>query len=119
MIYGSIVDHARQSLPRSAVKTLAVALLAVLAFVENGPLLLVRRAGARARCGDAFLSRDGDRAFLAGLASFLVAHLVYIALFLCSGGGVRRSQAEPWRAGVAGVDGSVRARHAGAACGGA
>ena len=51
---------------RTAVKTLAVALLAVLTFVENGPLLLFA-ALALSALGDAFLSRDGDRTFLAGL----------------------------------------------------
>ncbi|HWK68640.1 MAG TPA: lysoplasmalogenase [Rhizobiaceae bacterium] len=75
------------SLVRSLVKTLAVALLAVLAFVQQAPLLLVG-ALALSAAGDAFLSRPGDRAFLAGLASFLAAHLLYIALFALSGGGV-------------------------------
>ena len=60
-------------------KTLAVALLAVLVVVESGPLLLFA-ALALSAAGDAFLSREDDRAFLAGLASFLAAHLAYIAL---------------------------------------
>ena len=40
VIYALIVN-ARPTLARSAVKTMAVALLTVLAAVENGPLLLV------------------------------------------------------------------------------
>lgn len=66
---------------RSVVKTAAVALLALLAWVEGGPWLLVA-ALALSAAGDAFLSREGDTAFLAGLASFLAAHLLYVVLFL-------------------------------------
>ncbi len=54
-----------------------------------------------ARLGDAFLSRDGEKAFLGGLASFLVAHIVYIALFLRSGGGLGLLGAESWRGAIA------------------
>ena len=67
-------------------KALATALLAVLVFVENGPLLLFI-ALAMSAIGDAFLSRAGDRAFLCGLAAFLAAHLVYIGLFSTTGAG--------------------------------
>ncbi|RUW86495.1 lysoplasmalogenase, partial [Mesorhizobium sp. M8A.F.Ca.ET.023.01.1.1] len=69
------------TLARSAAKTLSVAMLAALAAMQGGPLLLVA-ALALSAIGDAFLSRDGERAFLGGLASFLVAHIVYVALFL-------------------------------------
>lgn len=87
-------------LARSAAKTLAVAMLAVLAALQGGPLLLVV-ALALSAVGDAFLSRDGDKAFLGGLASFLVAHIVYIALFLRSGGGLALLGADPWRGAIA------------------
>jgi uncharacterized membrane protein YhhN len=75
------------SLRRSVVKTIPVALLAGLVLLHHGPLLL---AGALAlsALGDAFLSREGKKAFLGGLASFLVAHLLYVALFAHSGGGL-------------------------------
>jgi uncharacterized membrane protein YhhN len=75
------------SLRRSVVKTIPVALLAALVLLHRGPLLL---AGALAlsALGDAFLSREGEKAFLGGLASFLVAHLLYVALFVHSGGGL-------------------------------
>lgn len=87
-------------LARSAAKTLAVALLAVLALLQGGPLLLVV-ALALSAIGDAFLSRDGEKAFLGGLASFLAAHLVFIALFVRSGAGFGLFGAEPWRAAIA------------------
>ncbi|RUW33245.1 MULTISPECIES: lysoplasmalogenase [unclassified Mesorhizobium] len=87
-------------LARSAAKTLAVALLAALAVMQGGPLLLVA-ALALSAAGDAFLSRDGEKAFLGGLASFLVAHVAYIALFLEVGGGIGLLAAEPWRGAVA------------------
>ena len=86
---------------RTAIKTLAVALLAVLVFIRSGPPLLIAALGLSA-AGDAFLSRDGDeRAFLAGLASFLAAHLAYVALFFLAGGSFGLMIAEPWRAVVA------------------
>lgn len=87
-------------LARSAAKTLAVALLAVLALLQGGPLLLVV-ALALSAIGDAFLSRDGEKAFLGGLASFLAAHVVFVALFVRSGSGIGLLGAEPWRAAIA------------------
>ncbi|MDX8479031.1 lysoplasmalogenase family protein [Mesorhizobium sp. VK24D] len=87
-------------LARSAAKTLAVGLLAVLAVMQGGPLLLVAALGLSA-AGDAFLSRDGEKAFLGGLASFLAAHVAYIALFLKAGGGVGLLAADPWRGAIA------------------
>ncbi|MER9330393.1 lysoplasmalogenase [Mesorhizobium sp. M0488] len=88
------------TLARSAAKTLAVAMLAVLAALQGGPPLLVA-ALAFSAVGDAFLSRDGEKAFLGGLASFLVAHIVYIAVFLRSGGGLELLGAESWRGAIA------------------
>lgn len=84
------------SLKRSAVKTLGVALLALLAFVQGGPPLLVAALLASA-VGDALLSHDGDRAFLGGLAAFLVAHLLYVGLFISAGEGFGLA-AQPARA---------------------
>jgi len=99
VIYALIVNT-RPTLARSAVKTMAVALLAVLAAVENGPPLLV--AGlALSAIGDACLSRDGDRAFLGGLASFLAAYLLYIGLFFMAGAGTDIILADIWRAVIA------------------
>ncbi|TPL08783.1 MULTISPECIES: lysoplasmalogenase family protein [unclassified Mesorhizobium] len=88
------------TLAHSAAKTLAVAMLAVLAAMQGGPLLLVA-ALALSAIGDAFLSRDGEKMFLGGLGSFLAAHIVYVVLFLRSGGGMGVLGAEPWRAAIA------------------
>lgn len=88
------------TLARSAAKTLAVAMLAVLAFMHGGPLLLVA-ALAFSAVGDAFLSRDDEKAFLGGLASFLAAHILYVPLFLQSGGGLGLLGAELWRGAIA------------------
>jgi uncharacterized membrane protein YhhN len=88
------------TLARSAAKTLAVAMLGVLAALQGGPLLLVAALAVSA-IGDAFLSRDGEKAFLGGLASFLVAHIVYVALFLRSGGGAGVLGVESWRGATA------------------
>ena len=101
VIYAVIVNT-RPTLARSAVKTLAVALLAVLAMVENGPLLLFGGLALSA-VGDAFLSRDGDRAFLGGLASFLAAFLLYVGLFFTTGAGSDIILADIWRTVVAAV----------------
>lgn len=98
IVYALIVNMRPMPL-RTAVKALAVALLAVLVFVENGPALLfgalVLSAG-----GDALLSRDGERMFLGGLASFLAAHCFYIALFYLNGGGLDVVLADTWRIAV-------------------
>lgn len=98
VVYGLILNT-RETLLRSVVKTLAVALLAALAAIQGGPLLLVA-ALALSALGDAFLSRDGDKAFLGGLASFLAAHLAYIALFWLAGAGLE-PLSQPWRAALA------------------
>ncbi|MCO5158741.1 MAG: lysoplasmalogenase [Aquamicrobium sp.] len=87
------------SLRRSVVKTTATALLAVLAFIEGGPFLLVA-ALALSAAGDFFLARDGETAFLAGLASFLAAHLAYVPLFLSVGGGMEILTWQLWRLGL-------------------
>jgi uncharacterized membrane protein YhhN len=85
---------------RTAAKTLAVALLAVLAAMQGGPLLLVAALGLSA-AGDAFLSRDGEKAFLGGLASFLAGHIAYVALFALAGGGLALLSAESRRGAIA------------------
>lgn len=84
---------------RMAVRTLPVALLAFLAFDQDGPWLLIAALLASA-LGDAFLARDGGTEILAGLASFLAARLAYAILFAAAGDGALVF-AEPWRALVA------------------
>lgn len=79
------------SLPRALVKTIPVALLAAAAFLGDGPSFLVA-AFALGAMGDWFLAFEGKRAFLAGVAAFLVSHLVYAALFFAG-------QNEAWTGG--------------------
>lgn len=68
----------------SVAKTLSTSLLALIAWRMGGPALLV--AGlALSALGDLFLSRDGEKAFISGLVSFLVAHVAYIVLFASIG----------------------------------
>ena len=69
------------SLTKTLVKTGAVAGLALAALIAGGSVWLVAALGLGA-LGDFFLSRDGERAFLAGLMAFALAHLAYIALMV-------------------------------------
>lgn len=94
VLYGFTIDRP-SSWKRSVAKTLAVALLAVLAWLQGGPLLLVV-ALALSALGDAFLSQDGEKAFLGGLGSFLAAHIAYVALFSMAGGGLPALTGTPW-----------------------
>mgnify|MGYP002621495771 CR=1 FL=1 len=88
------------SLRRTVVKTASTGLLALLAWIEGGPVLLVV-ALALSAAGDAFLAQDGERPFLFGLASFLAAHIAYAPLFLSIGGGADILVWQPWRLGLA------------------
>lgn len=66
---------------RSMVKTTAVAALTLAAGLAQAPAMLIA-ALAFCALGDWFLSRDGDRVFMAGVAAFAAGHVAYIALFL-------------------------------------
>jgi uncharacterized membrane protein YhhN len=101
LLYGTMAA-APPRFVASVVKTLAVALLAVLAGMQQGHWLLVS-ALALSAAGDLFLSRPGEKAFLAGLASFLAAHVAYIALFATIGGGLAVLLDAPWRGALAAV----------------
>lgn len=81
---------------RTLAKAGSVALLALLAIIEGGPWLLVA-ALLLSAAGDAFLAQEGEKPFLGGLASFLAAHLAYVALFWTHGGGIEILLAQPWR----------------------
>lgn len=66
---------------RAILKTLPVLLLACHAwFTQSQGLLVV--ALVLSALGDAFLAYKGERAFMAGLVSFLLAHIAYGALFV-------------------------------------
>lgn len=84
---------------RTVAKAGSVALLALLAMLEGGPLLLVA-ALLLSAAGDAFLAHDGEKPFLGGLASFLLAHLAYVALFVAAGGGAEILAVQPWRLAI-------------------
>ena len=72
---------------RTMLKVGSVLLLAALAVMEGGPILLIA-ALILSAIGDAFLAYNGDRAFMGGLVAFLLGHLAYVALFLLGGGGI-------------------------------
>lgn len=79
--YGMFMARAPISAARSAFKTAPVLVLALAVLLGAGPLLLIAALIASA-LGDYALSRPGQRAFLAGLMAFALAHLVYITLIL-------------------------------------
>ena len=81
---------------RTIAKTLAVSLLGVVAMLAGGPVLLVI-ALLLSAAGDAFLAHTGERAFLAGLASFLAAHIGYVLLFAGTGDGLAGIGSDWWR----------------------
>ncbi|KAJ4286219.1 hypothetical protein N0V88_008082 [Collariella sp. IMI 366227] len=66
---------------RTVAKTGSTALLSVVATMRGGPLLLAGALGLGS-LGDFFLAlKDSETNFLCGLGSFLVAHMLYIAVF--------------------------------------
>ena len=85
-VYLFVLDQP-PSLKRTIAKTVAVGVLAALAFLAGGPVLLVV-ALALSAAGDAFLAHEGDPAFLGGLGSFLLAHIAYAVLFIGAGTGL-------------------------------
>lgn len=85
---------------RAVWKTLPVLLLALYAFLIDAHPLLVA-ALALGALGDWSLAFEGDRAFVGGVASFLSAHVAYVAL-LATITDPEIAFAEPWRV-VAGL----------------
>lgn len=96
-IFYAFMQDGMPSWRRTVVKTAPVLFLAILSFIEGGPWLLTVGLLASA-AGDAALSQEGERPFLAGLAAFLLAHILYIALFLAFSSDAGIFAAEPWRA---------------------
>lgn len=81
-------------------KAASTTLLSLFAAFRGESSLLVL-ALALGSVGDAFLAWPGEKAFLRGLGSFLVAHLFYIALFARLGDGVEQIFSETWRQALA------------------
>lgn len=103
-LYGGPLLHAPPTPGRALVKTAAVASLAAGAVALGAPGLLVA-ALALSSLGDWFLAGEGEPRFLAGLVSFLIAHLALIALFWSFGMAPAAALAVAWRvaAALAGV----------------
>ncbi|MEM7068343.1 MAG: lysoplasmalogenase [Pseudomonadota bacterium] len=79
--YGTKFTVQKPSVNRTVVKMLAVGSLVILGLHQTVPLPLLL-ALIFGTVGDGFLSRDGDKNFLAGLAAFLIGHICYIVLFV-------------------------------------
>lgn len=105
---GSAIVHATQvrappSYPRLASKTASTTLLSAVSLVRGSSSLLIT-ALALGATGDAFLAwGDSDTTFLGGLSSFLVAHVLYIALLTQAGGGQAQLLGDGWRVATAGI----------------
>lgn len=69
---------------RSVTKAASVAILGLIAAASGAPLALVTALMLSA-VGDWCLSRDGEAAFLAGIAAFGAAHIAYVTQFLSIG----------------------------------
>lgn len=92
LVYVGMINGAVSPL-RSVFKTLPLLCFAGAAWVAGAPVYLVMGLLLSA-LGDWSLSRDGDAAFLYGLAAFALAHIVYVLAFT----GV--SNVMPWEAFV-------------------
>ena len=96
--YGFFLER-EQGLVRALAKTLPLVLLAIAAWLMDAPWLLV--AGfALSALGDWCLAFAGEKFFLAGLVSFLLAHLAYARLFFLG-------QDQVWSAGPYFLAGAV------------
>ncbi|KAL2131956.1 hypothetical protein VTI74DRAFT_4411 [Chaetomium olivicolor] len=79
-LYGTMVRSPSGPL-RTVAKTASTALLSAMAVIRGGPLLLAGALGLGS-LGDFFLAmKDTESNFLCGLGSFLVSHMLYIAVF--------------------------------------
>ncbi|MEQ9505043.1 MAG: lysoplasmalogenase [Hyphomonas sp.] len=79
-VYGAAFCYRDRGLAGLLIKTGSTALLALYAFLEGGPLLLVA-ALAFSALGDAFLAGKPERWLLPGMGAFFVAHAAYVPLF--------------------------------------
>lgn len=84
LVYGALWVLGPVSPLRTVVKMVPVAALALIAYLtgpQHGLALLLPAALALSAVGDGFLAGDPKRWLPLGLASFLLAHLIYVALF--------------------------------------
>lgn len=80
VIYGGFFRSTKGSNLGSFLKTTPLVLLAVYVGIKDGHSLLIA-ALILSALGDLALSRTGQPAFLAGLISFAIAHIMYSLLF--------------------------------------
>ncbi|KZL23725.1 YhhN-like protein [Pseudovibrio sp. WM33] len=80
LAYGVYFCWQDPSLLKTVVKTTALGVVALWAFVTQAPLLLAL-ALTTSSVGDAALAVPGEVRFLVGLCSFAIAHIFYILLF--------------------------------------
>jgi uncharacterized membrane protein YhhN len=88
LVYGGLWVLGPVSPLRTVIKMVPVAALALIAYLtgpRHGLALLLPAALALSAVGDGFLAWDPKRWLPLGLASFLVAHLIYVALFWSAG----------------------------------
>lgn len=76
----------KPSVFRTVIKTLPLSIFALIALATGAPWLLVA-ALALSALGDACLAQEGEISFLAGLGSFLLAHIAYAVIFFTRGSG--------------------------------
>jgi uncharacterized membrane protein YhhN len=89
LVYGGVMVLGAPSPLRTVIKMVPVASLALIAFLtgpKHGLALLLPAALALSAVGDGFLAGDPKTWLPLGLASFLIAHLIYVALFWSAGG---------------------------------
>jgi len=89
LVYGALWVLGPVSALRTVVKMVPVAALALIAYLtgpQQGLALLLPAALALSAVGDGFLAGNPKRWLPLGLASFLIAHLIYVALFWSAGG---------------------------------
>jgi uncharacterized membrane protein YhhN len=79
-VYGFALLTKPVSFPRTLIKAAAVGSIAAVSFVLGGPSLLTLPLLLSA-VGDAFMAGEPRRWLPFGLTSFLLAHLLYVALF--------------------------------------
>jgi uncharacterized membrane protein YhhN len=88
LVYGGLWVLGPVSPQRSVIKIMPVAALALIGYLTGpryGAALLLPAALALSAVGDGFLAGDPKRWLPLGLASFLIAHLIYVALFWSAG----------------------------------